>query len=70
MKELVFYRCTLCAHVVSPWDLDKGGCQHCGGVRIKPTNLSLWEKLIQIIKHPRIWEWHKVTAGQSGEAAR
>ena len=56
-KGLTFYRCTLCHGVVSVWDIKKGGCHKCGGVRIMPSALSLWEKLVQIVKHPRVWEW-------------
>ena len=67
---LIFYRCELCRHVVSPWDIESGGCGHCGGVRIRPTNLTIWEKIKQMAKHPRIWEWRSVTAGQTGQAAK
>jgi len=56
-----FYRCVLCTTVVSPWDIkEKGRCPKCGQVRIRPTNLSLIEKLVQIIKHPKLWEWKDV----------
>ena len=68
MKELIFYRCTLCGHAVSPWDIDNGGCPRCGGVHIKPTELTLFEKLAEIVKHPKVWEWDKVTTGQEGQA--
>ena len=68
MKELIFYRCTLCSSVVSPWDIDRGGCQNCGGTRIKPTDLSPLEKLSQVLKHPKIWKWSEVETGQNGEA--
>lgn len=58
MKELLFYRCSLCAGVVSRWDIETGkGCSKCGGGRIKPTNLNILEKLIQIAKHPKVWRW-------------
>lgn len=50
-----FYRCTLCTTVVSPWDVKSGaGCQKCGCLRIKPTNLSWWESVMQIIRHPSL----------------
>jgi len=52
-----FYRCVLCHSVVSPWDIKVGGCPHCAGTRLVPTNLRWWEKIIQIIKHPAIWRW-------------
>lgn len=54
----MFYRCTLCSGVVSEWDIKKGGeCPRCGNHRVKPSGLTLFEKLVQILKHPRIWEW-------------
>jgi hypothetical protein len=56
-KELTFYRCTLCRGVVSKWDINAGGCQHCGGTKISPTNLRWWEKIVQIVKHPAVWRW-------------
>lgn len=58
MREgLSFYRCMLCHHVVSFWDVKKGGCQKCKNRRIRPTDLSIFEKIVQIFKHPRIWAW-------------
>lgn len=54
-----FYRCTLCSGVVSYWDIKAGRCPTCSGVRIMPTDLSLWEKVVQIVKHPKVWEWPK-----------
>ena len=53
-----FYRCVYCHTVVSPWDIKKGGCPHCGGTRIVPANLRWWEKVLQIIKHPALWRWN------------
>lgn len=58
---LMFYRCLTCHGVVSPWDIDDGGCQRCGGTRITPTTLTLWEKVVQVLKHPRVWEWCRRT---------
>ena len=53
-----FFRCVLCGAVVSQWDIaEHHGCGKCGGFKIKPTNLSLWEKIIQIIMHPLFWKW-------------
>lgn len=57
MQEVTFYRCTICHGVVNKWDVLKGGCQKCGGSRISPTNLTFFEKVKQIIKHPKVWEW-------------
>jgi len=55
-----FYRCTMCATVVSVWDIQEyKGCTKCMCNQIRPTMLSFWEKLIQILKHPKIWEWKK-----------
>lgn len=57
-KGLPFYRCVLCGQVISPWDIQKvSGCPKCKGGRMKPTELSFWEKMIQIFKHPMIWKW-------------
>jgi hypothetical protein len=53
-----FYRCKMCRGVVSPWDIQEGGCRNfCKGSEIVPTNLSLFEKLMQIIRHPKVWTW-------------
>jgi len=55
---LQFYRCVLCHRVVSLFDLrEKLGCRHCGHAKVSPTNLTLWEKLVQIAKHPKVWTW-------------
>ena len=58
---LRFYRCTLCRGVVSPWDIKNPPniCRKCGGARISPSNLSWFEILVQIIKHPKVWTWHE-----------
>lgn len=59
-EGLMFYRCLLCTSVVSKWDIhEHKGCSKCGHGRIKPTNLSLLEKLVQIFKHPKIWTWNE-----------
>jgi hypothetical protein len=56
----LFYRCELCHSVVSEWDIKKHkGCGKCGNVRIRPSDLSFLEKLIQIVKHPKIWAWNE-----------
>jgi Zn finger protein HypA/HybF involved in hydrogenase expression len=56
-----FYRCETCHGVVSPWDIDNGECPKCGAHRIRPTDLTLLEKVVQIIKHPKVWTWGKRT---------
>lgn len=57
-EGLKFYRCMLCSSIVSHWDIQEvNGCRKCGNVRIRPSDLSFWEKIYQIIKHPRIWQW-------------
>lgn len=58
--RLVFFRCELCHRVVSEWDIKKGCCQHCSGSRIRPTELTFLEKIVQVIKHPNIWGWKNV----------
>jgi len=53
-----FYRCVLCQGVVSGWDIEAGdGCPKCASLKMSPSNLSWWEMLVQIIKHPRVWAW-------------
>lgn len=55
---MMFYRCLLCATVVSKWDIkEHHGCPKCAGAKIGPTNLSFFEKLAQLIKHPLFWKW-------------
>lgn len=70
-EGLSFFRCMLCSRPVSAWDVrDSGGCSYCGGTRVAPTNLTFIEKVIQIFKHPLIWEWSKhelVPAEQEGQ---
>jgi DNA-directed RNA polymerase subunit RPC12/RpoP len=63
MTEVPFYRCVLCRKAVSPWDIKRHrGCPHCGHTRMSPTNLTLWEKAVQIMKHPAIWRWGRETS--------
>lgn len=58
MKEIQFYRCGSCNRVVSRWDIKKThGCPKCQGNKIRPSNLTLKEKAVQIWKHPKIWRW-------------
>jgi DNA-directed RNA polymerase subunit RPC12/RpoP len=60
-EGLIFYRCSVCHRVVSVWDIkEKHGCRYCGNHRLNPSSLTLKEKLIQICKHPKIWEWKNV----------
>lgn len=57
---LQFYRCVLCGHVVSVWDIQEvRGCPKCKNNRIRPTELAWWEKVVEIFKHPRVWQWGK-----------
>ena len=55
-----FYRCITCQGVVSKWDIDVGGCPKCGQTKIRPSNLTILEKLVQVWKHPAIWKWSDV----------
>ena len=53
-----FYRCHLCNRVVSEWDLEKhSACPNCGHSKISPANLTFFEKLVQVCKHPVVWKW-------------
>jgi len=57
-EGLVFYRCELCKGILGPWDIVANtGCPKCGQRRVRLTNLTLWEKLVQICKHPKVWRW-------------
>lgn len=57
-EGLLFFRCCLCKRVVSPWDIEKHkSCAYCGHNRLSPSNLTLLELIIQIIKHPKVWTW-------------
>ena len=60
MREgLQFYRCVLCCTPVSPWDIkEHHGCSKCGGSKVSPSNLSRWEKIVQVVKHPKVWAWN------------
>ena len=61
-EGLIFYRCLLCGKAVSIWDIKEvKGCSKCGNVRIRPSNLSFFEKIAQIVKHPKIWDWKNVS---------
>lgn len=58
MEEILFYRCLTCSKPVSQWDIkDHGKCRNCGGVKIKPADLTFIEKVKQIIAHPKFWSW-------------
>lgn len=53
-----FYRCQLCNGVINGWDIKAGdGCTKCGALKMSPSNLSRWEMLVQIAKHPKFWDW-------------
>lgn len=57
-EGLQFYRCILCGEPVSKWDIHEyHGCPKCGNARIRPSDLSLWEKIVQMVKHPAVWKW-------------
>jgi hypothetical protein len=58
MEGLEFYRCASCNKAVSPWDIKKDhGCPVCKGNKLRKTNLTFMEKIIQVFKHPKIWKW-------------
>lgn len=57
-EGLQFYRCMLCNRIVTVWDIrERQGCRHCGNRKLKPTDLTMIEKLVQILKHPAVWRW-------------
>ena len=63
MIEKQFYRCVLCHGVVSEWDIKTGtadtprGCPKCGSLKMSPSNLSWWEMIVQLFKHPNVLAW-------------
>lgn len=60
-EGMLFYRCELCKGIVSSWDIKEiKGCPKCGQARVRPSNLSFIEKVVQIFKHPKVWEWKNV----------
>jgi len=57
-EGIAFYRCTRCHSIVSLWDIKEShGCGLCGGNQIVYTNLTFFEKIKQILKHPKVWRW-------------
>lgn len=59
-EGVLFYRCCLCRSVVSRWDIhEHKACANCGHARLMPSSLTLWEKIVQIVKHPKVWKWHE-----------
>jgi Zn finger protein HypA/HybF involved in hydrogenase expression len=66
MDEVAFFRCASCNGVVSMWDIKKiHGCPKCKGNKLRHSDLSLWEKIIQVFKHPQIWRWGSADYFQS-----
>lgn len=60
MKKTMFFRCCGCNAPVAPWTVTKRGCcTKCGGGKVRPSNLSLFETLCEVIKRPDVWNWHK-----------
>jgi len=55
-----FYRCHVCHSVVNHKHLNEyAGCS-CGGGRLSPTNLSVWEE-IRVLFMPWSFRYRKVT---------
>jgi len=58
--SVTFYRCLTCQKPVSQWDIKKiGKCPNCNGHKVSPANLTFFEKLNQIVKHPKVWKWEQ-----------
>ena len=54
-----FYRCHVCHSVVNHKHLNEyGGCS-CGGGRLSPTNLSVWEE-IRVLFMPWSFRYRRV----------
>ena len=57
-KGAAYFRCLLCGRPVSPLDLDQShGCAHCGHTRIRPSDLTLWEKVLEVLRNPKILKY-------------
>jgi len=66
-KPIIFYRCVACNCAVSIWDIEKyRACPKCAAGTIRPTNLRLYEKIIQLIKHPNPKEWKRISEQYGG----
>ena len=58
MEGLGFYRCVSCNKVVSPWDIKKiHCCPTCKANKLRKSELSFTEKIVQMWKHPKLWRW-------------
>ena len=58
MEEIQFYKCATCNIAVSKWDIAEfHGCPKCSNNKLRKANLSFGEKIMQIIKHPKVWRW-------------
>lgn len=55
-SELEYYTCVACHGLVAPWEIEQGGCQNCGGARIRPANLTALQKLLQFFR-PAFWRY-------------
>lgn len=54
-KPVTMYRCLACGKANTPWALERFGCcVQCGGVRVRPTNLSWWETFKTLFS-PAYW---------------
>lgn len=57
---IMFYRCNLCGKALAPWVLSAArACPRCGHTRVRPTNLSWWEKTLMLMRYPRFWSWEQ-----------
>jgi len=59
--QFPFYRCQGCRGVITWMHIKTGtGCSKCGGGRVNPTNLSLFEE-IRVIFFPWTFRFEKVS---------
>jgi hypothetical protein len=60
MEGIEFYRCAACNRAGSKWDIrEKHGCPMCAGNKLRKSNLTIIEKIIQVFKHPKVWRWNE-----------
>jgi len=41
-------------------------CPKCGHAKISPTNLTFKEKVVAILKRPKVWQWENIKTGGFG----
>lgn len=60
---MYWWRCLNCTGIVNNKEIKNGaGCRHCGCVKIRRTNLTFREKIVELLRWPallytpRLWK--------------